>query len=699
MTAQETSLLNAFETTLTATAGASDLTFTVNTVSDSASNTLTAPCYLVINPDSSTSREVILVSSINTGTKTLTVSAIGNRYLTGSAATSGLSHASGSSVRMSPLQQHIEDINDRVDTIMNSDGTAVNTSGLVKDEDDMTSNSATHLATQQSIKAYVDTQLTAEDLDISADSGSNIAIDLDSEVLDLEGGTGIDTTTGTNKVTFAIDSTVATLSGSQTLTNKGVNLANNTLTTTLAQLNTAVSDATLVDLDDSQTLTNKILNFESNTAIVEFAVTVANPGSGNRYYLDGEVSANIQIVPGVTYRFDQSDGSNSGHPLRFSVTKNGTHSSGSEYTTGVTTVGTPGSSGAYTQIVVNAATADNLYYYCTNHSQMGGDSVISINTSGNVAGSGLSLSANTFAVDATVITGQSNEGTADNDDLILIYDDTASALKKQTRAAFLTGTGVGNMNSFTISDGSTSQTISDGNTITFSGTSNEVEVAVSATDTVTIGLPSSITASLTGNASTATALQTARNIGGVSFDGTGNIDLPGVNTAGNQNTSGTAAGLSATLAVASGGTGATSFADKSVIITQDSGTDTLAAVAMDANGELLIGGTSGPAVATLTAGSNITITNADGSITIAATGGDVTASSTTTFTNKTIDADGTGNSISNIDIGNMTSAVVVTESDGIASNDNDTTLPTSAAVKDFVDGQGFADIGLIIALG
>ena len=226
-----------------------------------------------------------------------------------------------------------------------------------------------------------------------------------------------------------------------------------------------------------------------------------------------------------------------------------------------------------------------------------------------------------------------------------------------------------------------------------------MEVAVSSTDTVTFSLPATINAATSGNAATATALATARNIGGVSFDGTGNIDLPGVNSAGNQNTSGTAAGLSATLAVASGGTGATSFADKSVIITQDSGTDTLAAVAMDANGELLIGGTSGPAVATLTAGSNITITNADGSITIAATGGDVTASSTTTFTNKTIDADGTGNSISNIDIGNMTSAVVVTESDGIASNDNDTTLPTSAAVKDFVDGQGFADIGLIIALG
>ena len=55
------------------------------------------------------------------------------------------------------------------------------------------------------------------------------------------------------------------------------------------------------------------------------------------------------------------------------------------------------------------------------------------------------------------------------------------------------------------------------------------------------GNTSGTSGSTTGNAATATALQTARNIGGVSFDGTGNIDLPGVNSAGNQNTSGTAA--------------------------------------------------------------------------------------------------------------------------------------------------------------
>ena len=542
MTAQETKLLNAFETTLSTTLGASGTTATLTAVTDAASNNIEAPCYLVIEPDSSTNREYVLVSAINIGTKTITLGDGGSsyRFLKGSSASSGLSHASGSTIRYVPMAQHIEDINDRVDTIINEAGTAVNTS-LFLDEDDMSSNSATKGVTQQSVKAYVDTQLTAEDLDISADSGSNIAIDLDSEVLDLEGGTGIDTTTGTNKVTFAIDSTVATLSGTQALTNKTIDV-------------------------DSNTVSN---------------IEVDNLKSG---VLDTDISST-----------------------------------------------------AATDTTIPSAKAVKTY------------------------------------VDA------------------------------QTTAQDLD-----------ITDGSTTSAVDlDSQTMTIEGTSNEVSVGLSG-QTFTIGLPSSITVnvtgnvtgnvsgssgSTTGNAATATALETARTIGGVSFDGTGNIDLPGVNSAGNQNTSGTAAGLSATLAVASGGTGATTMTDKAVVITQDSGTDTLAAAAMDSNGELLIGGTSGPAVGTLTAGSNITITNSDGGIEIAASGGDVTASSTTTFTNKTIDADGTGNSISNIDIGNMTSAVVVTESDGIASNDNDTTLPTSAAVKDYVDtNAGGVSLGLVLAL-
>ena len=92
------------------------------------------------------------------------------------------------------------------------------------DEDSFSTNSATKVPSQQSVKAYIDTQLTAEDLDLTTDSGT-IAIDLDSETLTVAGGTGINTSASSNTATVAIDSTVATLTGSQTLTNKTITMA------------------------------------------------------------------------------------------------------------------------------------------------------------------------------------------------------------------------------------------------------------------------------------------------------------------------------------------------------------------------------------------------------------------------------------------------------------------------------------------
>ena len=147
--------------------------------------------------------------------------------------------------------------------------TAVSGSAVL-DEDNMASNSATKLASQQSIKAYVDAVATAVDLDFQGDSGGALSIDLDSETLTLAGGTGIASTGSGNSVTFAIDSTVATLVGTQTFTNKTLT----TPTLTSPVLNTAVSGSAFLDEDgmDSNSAT-KLASQQSIKAYVDAQIT------------------------------------------------------------------------------------------------------------------------------------------------------------------------------------------------------------------------------------------------------------------------------------------------------------------------------------------------------------------------------------------------------------------------------------------
>jgi len=112
------------------------------------------------------------------------------------------------------------------------DGLTIGSATSITDVDtDLTSVSGSDdtVASAKAIKTYVDAQVTASDLDFSGDTGGSQSIDLDSQSLTLTGGTGIDTTGSAQTMTFAIDNTVATLTGSQTLTNKVIDLDNNNL--------------------------------------------------------------------------------------------------------------------------------------------------------------------------------------------------------------------------------------------------------------------------------------------------------------------------------------------------------------------------------------------------------------------------------------------------------------------------------------
>ena len=216
------------------------------------------------------------------------------------------------------------------------------TVGSILDEDNFNSNSATALATQQSIKSYVDAQVTAADLDIT-DGSSVIAIDLDSETLSLLGGTGVTSSASGNGVTFAIGQAVGSsdnvvfnqvtaavignassstiLQNARTISgisfNGSANITLNTSTIventnlyyTQARFNTAFSGKSTTNLAEG----NKLFYTQARFDTAFAGKSTTNLTEGNKLFftverVDDRVAAFIQTGVGISWNYNDGAG-------------------------------------------------------------------------------------------------------------------------------------------------------------------------------------------------------------------------------------------------------------------------------------------------------------------------------------------------------------------------------------------------------
>jgi len=179
------------------------------------------------------------------------------------------------------------------------------------------------------------------------------------------------------------------LSNATNINAAATNITNiNLVGSNASNINTVASDITNVNQ-----LANA-LNLETT-----FVVTVANPGSGNVFVIDGSNNPILTLDRGANYIFDLSNSSNAGHPLAFK------DASGNSYTTGVTTTGTAGTSGAKVTLEVASNAPSQIRYYCTVHGNSMGNIISIVNNN-------LSTVAGNISSVTTVAGGITNINTA-----------------------------------------------------------------------------------------------------------------------------------------------------------------------------------------------------------------------------------------------------------------------------------------------
>ena len=201
----------------------------------------------------------------------------------------------------------------------------------------------------------------------------------------------------------------------------------------------------------TKTITVKVI---SKTAAHRYNGT----GSGSGYTLDDVEAPFLTLTPGRTYRFDQSDSSNSGHPIAFYLDA----AKSTSYSTGVTNSGvSAGSSGSYVEITVSDDTPTVLHYQCTAHGYMGNSVQVNSSVSTKLA------TARTIGLSGDL------SGSA-------TFDGSANATISASIQANSVDLGTDTVGNYVAS---------------ISGTSNEVEVTNGSGEgsTPVVGLPNSVT--------------------------------------------------------------------------------------------------------------------------------------------------------------------------------------------------------------
>ena len=392
----------------------------------------------------------------------------------------------------------------------------------VLDEDNLGSDSAVKLATQQSIKAYVDAQVTAQDLDLT-DGSTTIAIDLDSETLSILGGTGITSAASGNGVTISITTEdVQDLVGAMFTSNteSGIAVTYQDADGTI-DLNVDDFDITLTgDVTGSGTVTNLgDVSFAATIAANSVALGTDTTGNYVATIAAGEgidVSGSGSETAGVTISAEDATSSNKGvasfNSTDFTVSS-GAVTVNAERVQDI--VGAMTTSNTETGITVTYQDDDGTIDFVVG--------TLNQDTTGNAATA-------TALETARTIGGTSFNGTAD---IAVALSATATALATARTIGGTSFDGTSDI-AVALSTQATTITVSANNSTDETVYPVFVDGATGAqgaeTDTGLNYNPSSgmltsagFTGALTGNASTATTLETARTIGGVSFNGSAAI--------------------------------------------------------------------------------------------------------------------------------------------------------------------------------